>query len=56
MKIFIIVDRGCVAGVYADSKQVDVEVIDLDDVNDEKEADLAGQRAEQVAAEYAQVA
>jgi hypothetical protein len=55
MKIFIIIDRGCISGVYADSNKVEVEIIDLDDVNDEKEAALAEQRAQEVAATYVEV-
>jgi len=55
MKIFVIIDRGCISGVYADSSKVEVEIIDLDDVNDEKESAFAEQRAQEVAATFAEV-
>ena len=55
MKIFIVVDRGTISGVYSDSNKVEVEIIDLDEVNGEKEAAHAEQRAEEVMAEYVSV-
>lgn len=55
MKIFIIVDSGTVTGVYSDAKGVECEIIDLDDVNDEKESALAEARAEEVMGEYVEV-
>jgi hypothetical protein len=55
VRIFVIIDRGCISGIYADSSAVEVEIIDLDDVNDEKEAALAEQRAQEVAANYVEV-
>ena len=55
VKVFVIIDHGCVSGVYSDSNAVEVEIIDLDGVDDEKEAALAEERAQEVMAEYAEV-
>lgn len=55
MKIFIIVERGCVTDVYADSPKVEVEIIDLDDQNCEDCAREAKDRADQIQAEYVRV-
>lgn len=51
MKIFILVHAGCVTDVYADSKNVEVEVIDTDG----EERDEALKRADEVQATYEQV-
>lgn len=50
-KIFILLHSGCVTDVYADSKNVEVEVIDTD--GDDR--DEALKRADEVQATYAQV-
>lgn len=51
MKLFIIVEFGCVTDVYADSNKVEVEIIDLDE-QDEDMLKLAQRRADEVQAEY----
>ena len=50
-RIFILVHAGCVTDVYADSKNVEVEVIDTD--GDDR--DEALKRADEVQATYARV-
>jgi hypothetical protein len=54
-KIFIIIDSGSVTGVYSDTANVEVEIIDLDSADDEKENDMLEARAEQVMATYGEV-
>ena len=54
-KIAIIIDRGCVSGVYSDSSKVEVEIIDLDDCGRQADTDRAEQRAQEVAATYVEV-
>jgi hypothetical protein len=56
VKIFVIVDHGCVSAVYSDSNKVEVEIIDLDGNHTYEDHLLAEQRAQEVAAEYVEVA
>ncbi len=51
-RIFILVHAGCVTDVYADSNNVEVEIIDTDG---EDEHDEALKRADEVQATYEQV-
>lgn len=51
--IFIIVERGCVTDVYADSPKVEVEIIDTDAQDESR--DEALKRADQIQAEYVRV-
>lgn len=53
MKIFIIIDRGCVSDVFTDYVgKVEVEIVDQDD-QDEREQAL--KREDEIAAMYAEV-
>jgi hypothetical protein len=55
MKLFIIVNAGCVSAVYADNPRVEVEVIDQDS-QEEGERDKALSREDEIAAEHIKVA
>lgn len=54
MKLFILVERGCVQGVYSDNPKVEVEVIDLDE-QDAEQKEMAEMWADKVQAQYASV-
>jgi hypothetical protein len=54
MKIFIVIDRGCVSAVYADSNAVEVEIIDQDS-QEEGERERALTREDEIAAEMVRV-
>lgn len=55
MKIFVIIDRGSVIGVYSDNAKVEVEIIDLDERDNMEDADHAEQRAQEVMSEFVRV-
>lgn len=55
MKIFIIIDRGSVTGVYSDTAKVEVEIIDLDERESPEDHDRAEQRAQEVMSEFVEV-
>jgi hypothetical protein len=54
MKVFIIIDRGSVSGVYADSNKVEVEIIDQDS-QEEGERERLLTREDEIAAEMVKV-
>jgi hypothetical protein len=54
MKIFIVINAGCVSAVYADSITVEVEIIDQDS-QEEGERERALTREDEIAAEFVKV-
>jgi hypothetical protein len=54
VKVFIIVDRGSVSAVYADSNAVEVEIIDQDS-QEEGERERLLTREDEIAGEFVKV-
>jgi hypothetical protein len=54
VKVFVIINAGCVSAVYADSNAVEVEIVDQDS-QEEGERDKALTREDEIAAEYVKV-
>ncbi len=50
MKIFVVINAGCVSAVYSDQPKVEVEIIDQDS-QEEGERDAALKREDEIAAE-----
>jgi hypothetical protein len=55
MKVFIVVNAGCVSAVYSDNAKVEVEIVDQDG-QEEGGREAALTREDEIAAEYVKVA